>query len=123
MVQKTANKNAKSWQYSGCRGVANAWPWRHAWRWRESELFLVVEDDAELSPLWYRATVNLWTKVQYSTVQHSTVQYSTVQYSTAQYSTIPQYGDHPHMSGLSLEHQTFTITKEDNIRNISSEVR
>ena len=27
------------------------------------------------------------------------------------------------MSGLSLEHQTFTITKEDNIRNISSEVR
>ena len=97
--------------------MATAWPWRHAWRWRESELFLVVEDDAELSPLWYRATVNLWTKVQCSAVQYSTVQY------TVQYSTIPQYGDHPHMSGLSLEHQTFTITKEDNIRNISSEVR
>ena len=48
---------------------------------------------------------------------------STAQYSTVQYSMIPQYGDHPHMSGLSLEHQTFTITKEDNIRNISSEVR
>ena len=63
------------------RGIVNAWPWRHAWRWREGELFIVtsdiwlantcnadlwlvqvLEDDAEMSPHWYRALVNMWAK-------------------------------------------------------------
>ena len=44
------------------RGIEEAWPWRHAWQWRERELFIVVEDDAEMSPHWYRALVNMWKK-------------------------------------------------------------
>ena len=44
------------------RGIEKAWPWRHAWQWREGELFIVVEDDAEMSPHWYRALVNMWKK-------------------------------------------------------------
>ena len=27
---------------------------------RDGELFIVLEDDTELSPLWYRAMVNMW---------------------------------------------------------------
>ena len=27
---------------------------------RDGELFIVLEDDTELSPLWYRAIVNMW---------------------------------------------------------------
>ena len=26
----------------------------------DGELFIVLEDDTELSPLWYRAMVNMW---------------------------------------------------------------
>ena len=34
--------------------------WREAWRWRERELFIVIEDDVEMSVWWYRALANLW---------------------------------------------------------------
>jgi hypothetical protein len=40
------------------RGIMEAW--RHAWAWRERELFVVIEDDAEMSPQWYRALTNSW---------------------------------------------------------------
>ena len=40
------------------RGVMEAW--RHAWTWRDKELFIVIEDDVEMSPHWYRALVNSW---------------------------------------------------------------
>ena len=40
------------------RGVMEAW--RHAWTWRDRELFIVIEDDVEMSPHWYRALVNSW---------------------------------------------------------------
>ena len=36
--------------------------WREAWRWRERELFIVIEDDVEMSVWWYRALANLWTR-------------------------------------------------------------
>ena len=36
--------------------------WREAWRWRERELFIVIEDDVEMSVWWYRAIANLWTR-------------------------------------------------------------
>ena len=42
------------------RGIDEAWPWRHAWAWTTGELFIVLEDDVELSRHWYRATVNMW---------------------------------------------------------------
>ena len=42
------------------RGVMAAW--RRAWTWRDSELFVIIEDDVEMSPHWYRAAVNMWTK-------------------------------------------------------------
>ena len=61
------------------RGIDDAWPWRHAWTprqdiklikackiiiliivIRDGELFIVLEDDTELSPHWYRALVNMW---------------------------------------------------------------
>ena len=42
------------------RGVMGAW--RRAWTWRDRELFVVLEDDVEMSPHWYRAAVNMWQK-------------------------------------------------------------
>ena len=36
--------------------------WRRAWTWRDGELFVIIEDDVEMSPHWYRAAVNMWTK-------------------------------------------------------------
>ena len=41
-------------------GVMGAW--REAWTWRDRELFVVIEDDVEMSPHWYRAAVNMWRK-------------------------------------------------------------
>ena len=41
---------------------------------RDGELFIVLEDDTELSPLWYRAMVNMW---QRSIVNVSRVSYLT----------------------------------------------
>ena len=41
-------------------GLSGAW--REAWRWRERELFIVIEDDVEMSVWWYRAIANLWTR-------------------------------------------------------------
>ena len=42
------------------RGIMSAW--RRAWQWRDREMFIVIEDDVEMSPHWYRAAVNMWTK-------------------------------------------------------------
>ena len=39
-------------------GIMGAW--RHTWSWRDRELFVVIEDDVEMSPHWYRAAVNMW---------------------------------------------------------------
>ena len=36
--------------------------WRRAWTWREGELFVVIEDDVEMSPHWYRALASAWTR-------------------------------------------------------------
>ena len=41
------------------KGIMAAW--REAWSWRDRELFIVIEDDVEMSTLWYRALVNMWT--------------------------------------------------------------
>ena len=35
--------------------------WREAWSWRDQEMFIVIEDDVEMSVMWYRALVNMWT--------------------------------------------------------------
>ena len=42
------------------RGVMSAW--RRAWTWRDNELFIIIEDDVEMSAHWYRAAVNMWRK-------------------------------------------------------------
>ena len=34
-------------------GIMEAW--RNAWSWKEKELFIVIEDDVEMSPHWYKA--------------------------------------------------------------------
>ena len=34
-------------------GIMEAW--RNAWSWKERELFIVIEDDVEMSPQWYKA--------------------------------------------------------------------
>ena len=36
--------------------------WRRAWTWRDNELFIIIEDDVEMSAHWYRAAVNMWRK-------------------------------------------------------------
>ena len=74
-------------------GVEDAWPWRHAWTWREGELFVILEDDVEVSRFWYRGLVNMWIK----------------------------YGSYPQMSGAALQQQTFSVTGDSRTDlNISS---
>ena len=73
------------------RGIENGYAWSHAWKWRDRELFIVLEDDVELSPYWYRALVNMWTK----------------------------YSDHPNVSGISLQHQTFTVVAGSASHNVN----
>lgn len=34
--------------------------WKSVWSWKENELFMMVEDDAELSPFWYRWLAHAW---------------------------------------------------------------
>ena len=34
--------------------------WREAWTCRDRELFVILEDDVEVSAHWYRAAVNMW---------------------------------------------------------------
>ena len=34
-------------------GIMEAW--RNAWSWKDKELFIVIEDDVEMSPQWYTA--------------------------------------------------------------------
>ena len=41
-------------------GIMKAWA--QAWTWRDREIFVVIEDDVEMSPHWYRAAVNMWRK-------------------------------------------------------------
>jgi len=73
------------------RGIMDAW--KHAWSWRDRELFIIIEDDVEMSPWWYRALVNMWTK----------------------------YGDREYIAGIGLQNQQY-ITTEDKHYNISGEV-
>ena len=59
------------------RGIMQAW--RRAWTWREKELFIIIEDDVEMSPHWYRVLVNMWRK----------------------------YGEREDLAGIGLQRQTF----------------
>ena len=44
------------------RGAVAAW--RDAWSWRDREMFILVEDDAELSKHWSDPTQNWGTSIQ-----------------------------------------------------------
>ena len=35
--------------------------WRRAWTWKQGELFIVIEDDVEMSVQWFRSLVAAWT--------------------------------------------------------------
>ena len=71
------------------RGIMSAW--RRAWTWRDNELFIIIEDDVEMSAHWYRATVNMWRK----------------------------YGEREFLAGLGLQNQEFRVTSRDTL-NISA---
>ena len=73
-------------------GVMGAW--RQAWSWRDGELFVVIEDDVEMSPWWYRAICNLWTK----------------------------YGHREDVAGVGLQNQEF-IVRDSRPKNLSALVR
>ena len=59
---------AETFQFSGGEKVVHqsrenkglSGSWRAAWTWREEELFVILEDDVEMSVHWYRAAVNMW---------------------------------------------------------------
>lgn len=61
------------------RGIMAAW--REAWSWRNKEMFIVIEDDVEMSLMWYRALVNMWTA----------------------------YGDRDYIAGIGLQNQKVTV--------------
>ena len=71
------------------QGVMGAW--RDAWSWRDSEMFVVIEDDVEMSPWWYRALSNLWSK----------------------------YGQREDLAGVGLQNQEF-IVKDPRPKNLSN---
>ena len=48
-------------------GIMRAWA--QAWTWRDREIFVIIEDDVEMSPHWYRAAVNMW---RWDTTQYTT---------------------------------------------------
>ena len=59
---------AETFHFSGGEKVVHQSPenkglsgsWRAAWTWRDRELFVILEDDVEMSVHWYRAAVNMW---------------------------------------------------------------
>ena len=67
--------------------------WKNAWTWRDKELFVIIEDDVEMSGWWFRATVNMWTR----------------------------YGDRPYIAAVGLQNQEFTV--HNKMFNISGRVR
>ena len=66
------------------RGIMQVW--RRAWTWRDKELFIIIEDDVEMSPHWYRALVNMWRK----------------------------YGTQEELAGVGLQRQTFVTDGRHN---------
>ena len=72
----------------------------------------MLEDDTELSPLWYRAMVNMWRRSD------------NVRAEVPKNGDDCRYGSHPHMSGVTLEWPAWVITGDSGpIQNISSRVR
>ena len=79
---KLARKIAETFQFSSGekivqqgrenKGLSGAW--RDAWTWRDRELFIIIEDDVEMSPHWYRAAVNMW-QVQVLSVEQTQLKY------------------------------------------------
>ena len=61
------------------QGLVEAW--RNAWRFKADELFVVMEDDAEVSPHWFRWLVNTWLR----------------------------YGDREDLAGVGLQKQRTTV--------------
>ena len=65
---KLVRRIAETFQFSGGekavhqsrenKGLSGSW--RAAWTWRPQELFVILEDDVEMSVHWYRAAVNMW---------------------------------------------------------------
>ena len=74
------------------QGVMGAW--RDAWSWRDGELFVIIEDDVEMSPWWYRALSSFWRK----------------------------YGHREDIAGVGLQNQEF-IVKDSTPRNLSNIVK
>ena len=79
----------------------------------DGELFIVLEDDTELSPLWYRAMVNMWQRsgnLKAEDPKHG--------------DDDCRYGSNPHMAGVTLEWPAWVIAGDSGpIQNISSRVR
>ena len=69
--------------------------WRDAWAWRDRELFVVLEDDVEVSAHWYRAAVNMWQK----------------------------YGEREYFGGVGLQNQEFSFAPPFEGNNFSQIVR
>ena len=65
---KLVRRIAETFQFSGGEKVVHqsrenkglSGSWRAAWTWRPQELFVILEDDVEMSVHWYRAAVNMW---------------------------------------------------------------
>ena len=68
--------------------------WKSVWSWKENELFIMIEDDAELSPYWYLWLSNAW---------HA-------------------YGKRDDMAAISLYKQTYVVWPKPDMVDISSMV-
>ena len=75
-------------------GIMRAWA--QAWTWRDREIFVIIEDDVEMSPHWYRAAANMWR-------WDSIIQPSELLLSCR------KYGDREYFAGLGLQNQEVAV--------------
>ena len=80
-------------------GIMEAW--RNAWSWKEQELFIVIEDDVEMSPQWYKAFfLGICSEKNFVDISDQ-IRYRALVYAWFKYARLPE------MAGVGLQKQTF----------------
>ena len=95
------------------QGIMEAW--RNAWTWKDNELFIVIEDDVEMSPHWWERILQRemsQSPCDFYCLKHhkSFVHYKMlIRYRALVYAWL-KYADLPEIAGVGLQKQTFVAT-------------
>ena len=100
--------------------------WREAWTWRDRELFVILEDDVEVSAHWYRAAVNMW-QVPVNISQYQSISVNDSQYQSVGQSwsvcLLQKYGGREYVGGVGLQNQEFSFAPPYEGNNFTEIVR